>query len=150
MRSVWWICILQNDSFATDLKKLFTPRLRRYDVRRPGHAGRAHGDHPIRALRHAAGRAGGLGSDYPGYVGQHRRRSHRAQGVLREACNASDLRPSNPHATLTRIYTITRSSMTSLRLPTAPHMAHASSKPRQMPQRPATAPHEPQSALSRH
>ena len=83
-------------------------------------------------------------------LGQHRRRSHRAQGVLREACNASDLRPPNPHATLTRIYTIAHSSMTSLRLPTAPHMAHASSKPRQTPQRPATAPHEPQSALSRH
>lgn len=40
--------------------------------------------------------------------------------------------------------------MTSLRLPTAPHMAHASSKPRQTPQRPATASHAPQSALSRH
>ena len=38
-------------------------------------------------------------------LGQHRRRSHRAQGVLREACNASDLRPPNLHATLTRIYT---------------------------------------------
>ena len=83
-------------------------------------------------------------------VGQHRRRSYRAQGVLRDACNASDLRPPNPHATMTRIYTTAQSSMTSLHLPTAPHMAHASFTPRQTPQRPATAPHEPQSALSRH
>ena len=42
-------------------------------------------------------------------LGQHRRRSHRAQGVLRDACNASDLRPLYPHATISCICTTAQS-----------------------------------------
>ena len=47
-------------------KKLFTPRPQVRCQRHPGHAGRAYGDYPVRALRRAAGRAGGFGSDYSG------------------------------------------------------------------------------------
>ena len=46
--------------------KLFTPRPQVRCQRHPGHAGRAYGDYPVRALRRAAGRAGGFGSDYSG------------------------------------------------------------------------------------
>ena len=42
-------------------------------------------------------------------LGQHRRRSHRAQGVLRDALNASDLRPLYTHATISRICTTAQS-----------------------------------------
>jgi len=49
-------------------------------------------------------------------VGQRRRRSFRAQGVLKDACTASHLRLPQPHAILTRTSTTAYSSMTSLSL----------------------------------